>query len=132
MTALTYDERQDLVTAVYRAECDRDRDAGTVALQRAHLELLFGLPRPHAAPTCRAHVGGCRRRPSARARAALAMIVIQGLETIPEIGRRRDLLAQARVAMRDRDFVRARRLCDEADRAALARTRLAARREREA
>ena len=61
------------------------------------------------------------------------MIAIQGLETIPEIGNRHDLLAQARVAMHARDFVRARRLCDEADRVtSLARSRLAARREREA
>jgi hypothetical protein len=61
------------------------------------------------------------------------MIAIQGLETIPEIGRRHDLLAKARLAMDARDFAGARSLCDEADRvASLARTRLAARREREA
>jgi hypothetical protein len=41
MTALTYDERQDLVTAVYRAE--RDHSPEAVDLQRARLELLFGL-----------------------------------------------------------------------------------------
>ena len=60
------------------------------------------------------------------------MSAIQGLETIPEIARRHDLLAQARIALGAGNFVRARRLCDEADRfASLARTRLAARRERE-
>jgi hypothetical protein len=61
------------------------------------------------------------------------LIAIQGLETIPEIGKRRDLLAQARVAMGARNFALARSLCDQADRvASLARTRLASRREREA
>jgi len=61
------------------------------------------------------------------------MIAIQGLDTIPEIGKRQELLAQARVAMGARNFVLARSLCDEADRvASLARTRLASRREREA
>jgi hypothetical protein len=44
MTALTYDERQDLVSAVYRAELGAPSEPGTVDSQRAHLELLFGLP----------------------------------------------------------------------------------------
>jgi len=61
------------------------------------------------------------------------MIAIQGLDTIPEIGKRQELLAQARVAMGARNFVLARSLCDQADRvSSLARTRLASRREREA
>jgi hypothetical protein len=43
MTALTYDERQDLVTAVYRSECAADGPR-SVDFQRTHLEMLFGLP----------------------------------------------------------------------------------------
>jgi len=43
MTALTYDERQDLVTAVYRSECAAD-GLRSVDFQRTHLEMLFGLP----------------------------------------------------------------------------------------
>ena len=61
------------------------------------------------------------------------MIAVAGLETIPEIGKRHELLARARLAANAHDFARARQLCDEADRvASLARIRLAARREREA
>lgn len=44
MRALTRDERQDLVTTVYRGECDPNCDPVTVDFQRAHLEMLFGLP----------------------------------------------------------------------------------------
>jgi len=43
MTALTYDERQNLVTIVYRSECAFD-GRGPVDFQRTHLEMLFGLP----------------------------------------------------------------------------------------
>jgi len=43
MTALTYDERQNLVTAVYRSEC-APAGPGSVDFQRTHLEMLFGLP----------------------------------------------------------------------------------------
>jgi len=90
-------------------------------------------PGRHASPTRGAYVS--RRKTGARAqvRVTIALIAIQGLETIPEIAKRQDLLAQARVAMRARNFVLARSLCDQADRvASLARTRLASRREREA
>ncbi len=43
MMALTYNERQDLVTAVYRSEC-APNGPGSVGFQKAHLEMLFGLP----------------------------------------------------------------------------------------
>jgi hypothetical protein len=61
------------------------------------------------------------------------MTAIAGLDTLPEVGQRQELLAQARLAMRQQNFALARRLCDQADRlASLARVRLATRMEREA
>jgi len=43
MMALTYNERQDLVTAVYRPEFAPNVPV-SVEFQRVHLEMLFGLP----------------------------------------------------------------------------------------
>ena len=44
MTALTYDERQDLVTAVYRAESAANGASSDIRYGAALLDLLFHLP----------------------------------------------------------------------------------------